>query len=228
MPGRMRTHPVFLRLEGRPCVVVGGDAAAADKARACAAAGGRVVVVASTTCPALAEQVARGAVRHVSRDYRRGDLAGAFLAYASTRDPQLIARLIAEAERHRVLLNVIDTPDACTFLSPAVLERGDLKIAVGTGGASPALAARLRTDLEARIGPEYAHYVAILSAIRARLGADPARVGERAAILGALLDSPLLDLVRAGRHAAIDALLARVAGNGCSLRGLGVTIGETA
>jgi siroheme synthase-like protein len=220
----MRTHPVFLRLDGRPCVVVGGDAGAAGKAASCVAAGARVVVIATEPVATIRELAASGRLRHLPRDYRRGDLAGAFLAYASTRDPQLVAQLAAEAERYRVLLNVIDTPDACTFVSPAVVERGELKVAIGTGGASPGLAARLRADLEARIGPEYAPFVAILSAVRAHLGADPARATHRAEVLGALLDSPLLDLVRAGRQDEIDALLARVAGNGCTLHGLGVAL----
>src|SRR5262245_61634481 len=121
----MRTHPVFLRLEGRRCVVVGGDAAAAMKAAACRRAGGTVVAIAPALDPAFAAEVASG-VTHVARAYRDGDLADAVLAYASTRDPDLIARLVAEAEREGVLLNVIDVPDACSFVSPAVLERGDL------------------------------------------------------------------------------------------------------
>src|SRR5207245_1050257 len=82
------------------------------------------------------------------------------LAYASTRDPELIRRLADEAERERVLLNVIDVPGACTFIAPAVVRRGELQIAIGTGGASPGLAARLRAELEAQVGPEYAPFVA--------------------------------------------------------------------
>jgi siroheme synthase-like protein len=197
----MRTHPVFLRLDGRRCVVVGDDAAADAKANACRAAGAVVDVIAPD-------------------DYRPGDLAGAFLAYAATRDPDLIGRLVDEAGRERVLLNVLDVPSACTFVSPAVVDRGDLRIAIGTGGASPGLAAQLRRELEAHVGPEYAPFVAILGAVRTRLGANPAR----GAVVTALLDSPLLDLVRAGRREEIDALLGRVVGEGCSLARLGVSL----
>jgi siroheme synthase-like protein len=224
----MRTHPVFLRLDGRPCVVVGGDAPAADKAAACLAAGARVTVVTPHPEPRLAASAAQGALRLLEREYRVGDLAGMFLAYASTRDPALIARLVGEAERHRVLLNVIDTPEACTFLSGAVVERGSLKVAIGTGGASPGLAARLRADLERHVGPEYAPLVEILGGVRAALAADPGRAGRRQEVLAALLDSPLLDLLRAGRHEEIDALLERVAGDGCSLGRFGVALGSDA
>jgi len=211
----MRTHPVFLRLEGRRCVIVGGDAPAVAKARGCAEAGAEVTVVAPEVGADLA------GIRHVDREYRPGDLAGAVLAYASTRDPELIRRLTDEAQRERVLLNVIDEPEACTFIAPAVVRRGDLQIAIGTGGASPGLAARLRRELEARLGPEWAPFVAILGGVRAALAGDPARTE----VVRKLLASPLLELVRQGRSQEVDALLAREAGAGCTLVRLGVALG---
>jgi siroheme synthase-like protein len=210
----MRTHPVFLCLEGRRCVIVGGDAAALAKARACREAGAEVTMVA----PTASERVP--GVLHVDRAYRAGDLAGAVVAYASTRDPELIGRLVEEAARERVLLNVIDVPEACAFIAPAVVRRGELQVAVGTGGASPGLAARLRRDLEGRVGPEYGPFVAILGAVRATLAGDPGR----ADVVSALLGSPLLDLVREGRRDEIDALLARLAGRDCTLERLGVAL----
>src|SRR5207249_172519 len=161
-------------------------------------------------------------IRHVDREYRPGDLAGAVLAYASTRDPALIRRLVDEAARERVLLNVVDVPEACTFIAPAVVDRGDLQIAIGTGGASPGLAARLRRELEAHVGPEYAPFAAILGAVRATLAGEP----RRADVMAALLGSPLLELVRDGRREEIDALLARIAGARCTLDRLGVGLGN--
>jgi precorrin-2 dehydrogenase/sirohydrochlorin ferrochelatase len=212
----MRTLPVFLCLEGRRCVVVGADAPAASKAAACLGAGAEVTIVAPALGPEA--EALGGRVRHLPRAYRRGDLAGAVLAYASTHEPDLIGRLAAEAADERVLLNVIDEPEACAFLSPAVLERGELKIAIGTGGASPGLASRLRRALETDIGPEYTPFVAILAAVRRRLG--PTAVA-------ALLASPLLEAVRRGRREEVDALLGRVAGDGVNLEQLGVALGET-
>ena len=214
----MRTHPVFLRLEGRRCVVVGGDDAAAAKVRACVASGARVTVVATDTTPAMEAACLADGVTRQRRPYRDGDLAGAVLAYASTREPALVRALRAEAERERVLLNVIDDPEASSVFSSAVLTRGDLHVAIGTGGASPALAARLRRELEGRIGPEYGDYVAILGAVRGRLD-DGA---ERVAVMRRLVDSELLDLVRRREYEAIDALLVRVAGEGCTLGRLAI------
>lgn len=205
-------------------MVVGGDEAAGAKALACVRAGGRVTVVASEPVAVVAALGAQG-VQLERRDYRAGDLKGAFLAYASTRDPELIRRLVEEADREGVLLNVMDVPEACTFISPAVLERGDLKIAIGTGGASPGLAARLRRDLEAHVGPEYVPFVSILAAVRRTLAGDPVRAPARGQVVGTLLTSELLELVRLGRRSEIDALLTHVAGAGCTLDRLGVALG---
>lgn len=214
----MRTHAVFLRLDGRRCVVVGGDPVAESKALECVAAGGRVTVIAPEVTPSLAERHAAEVIAWKARPYLPGDLAGAVLAYAVTRDPALIEGLRDEAARERVLLNVADVPDACSFYAGAVVDRGDLRIAIGTGGASPGLASRLRRELEVQVGPEYEPFVAILGAVRRRLDGDPARI----AVMSSLLDSPLLDLVRRDDRGAIDRLLAEVAGDGCTLERLGL------
>lgn len=216
----MRTHAVFLRLEGRRCVVVGGDHIAQAKVEGCLAALASVTVVAPTLTPALEDLHARGRITHHARAYRDGDLRGATVAYASERDPRVVAALRAEAERERVLLNVPDVPEACSFYAPALVARGDLQIAIGTGGESPGAAARLRRELEAFVGPEYAPYVAILGAIRRALPGD-----RRAEVMGRLVDSELLSLVRRGEPGEIDALLGRLAGDGCTLGRLGVAVG---
>lgn len=217
----MRTHPVFLCLEGRPCVAVGGDAAIEGKVDSCRRAGAEVTVVAADLSPTLRALADAGAVHWRARDYQPGDLRGAALAYASTRDPERIALLRDEAARERVLLNVIDVPEACSFIAPAVVDRGVLQVAICTGGASPLLAARLRRELDGQLGPEYGPLVEILGAVRRALGPDPAR----SAILAALLDSPLLELLRRGDRTAVDRLLARVAGERCTLDRLGVEAG---
>ncbi|HLK09854.1 MAG TPA: bifunctional precorrin-2 dehydrogenase/sirohydrochlorin ferrochelatase [Candidatus Binatia bacterium] len=216
----MRAHPVSLCLEGRPCVVVGGDPVAEAKTVALLRAGARVTLVSAELPAGLAGHVQAGTVRHLARGYRPGDLREAFLAYAVVEDPDVIARLRAEAERERVLLNVADRPEACTFLSPAVVERGNLQVAVGTGGASPGLAAALRRELEGRFGPEYGPFVAILDAVRTALARGP----RRGDVLAALLVSPLLDLIRGNRLDEIDRLLAAVVGEGCTLGRLGVRL----
>jgi siroheme synthase-like protein len=217
----MRTHAVFLRLDGRSCVVVGGDGAAERKVERCLAAGAVVTVVGERLTPALERLAADGRIAWRRRPYRDGDLRGAVIAYAAERDPAVIATLRAEAERDRVWLNVIDVPESSSFFAPAIVARGDLQVAVGTGGASPGLASRLRRDLEAEIGPEYAPYVEILGAVRRRLPDV-----RRAEVMERLVDSELLTLVRHGETKAIDALLERLAGEACTLERLGLTLDE--
>jgi len=191
------------------------------KVERCLAAGAAVTVVAETLTPALERLEADGRILCRRRPYRDGDLAGAVIAYAAERDPAVIGALRAEAERERVWLNVIDVPEASTFFAPAIVARGDLQVAVGTGGASPGLAARLRRDLEAEIGPEYEPYVEILGAVRRRLPDV-----RRAEVMERLVGSELLSLVRDGETAAIDALLERLAGETCTLGRLGLTLDE--
>jgi siroheme synthase-like protein len=218
----MRTHAVFLRLEGRRCVVIGGDAVAERKALACRDAGAHVTVIAPGVVPGLDALASAGRIRHERRAYRDGDLRGAMLAYAVTDDPVLIASVEAEAARERVLLNVVDVPAVCSFFAPAVVARGDLQVAIGTGGSSPTLAARLRRDLEGRLDAAYEPYVTILGAVRTALPR-----ARRAEVMERLVDSELLALVRRADRAAIDALIATTTGEPWTLEGLGVDLGAT-
>jgi siroheme synthase-like protein len=208
----VHTHGVFLRLEGRRCVVVGDDDTAAAKAAACERAGAEVTVVSAAPGSALQAGLRTGRWRHVARAWQPGDLAGAALVYACLDDSSSIDALRQDATRERVLLNVVDVPEACDFFAGALVERGDLTVLVGTGGSSPAAAAAVRRRLEDVIGVEYGPFVDILGAVRRRLAA-----GERAGVLRALCESPLLELIRRGDAAGVDGLLTGVAGSGCTL-----------
>jgi precorrin-2 dehydrogenase/sirohydrochlorin ferrochelatase len=219
----MRTHAVFLRLEGRRCVVVGGDAVAERKVEGCLAARASVTVVAGTLTPGLERLCSAGRIACHRRPYRHGDLRGAALVYAVERDADVIAVLRAEAAREGAWLNVVDVPEASSFFAPAIVARGELQVAIGTGGASPGLASRLRRQLETHIGPEYGPYVDILGAVRRTLPGD-----RRAAVMDRLVDSDLLALVRRRETTAIDALLTRLLGETCTLGQLGVAIEEAA
>jgi siroheme synthase-like protein len=214
----MGTHPVFLCLAGRRCVVLGGDAAAAAKARACHEAGGSVMLVAETLAPGVRLPEADERFVHQARAYRGGDLAGAFLCYASIAEPAIVARVRAEAEREHVLLNVVDRPEACDFFAAGVVRRGALQIAVGTGGTSPAAAAHVRRRLETLVGPEYGTMTEILGQVRRAIASRP----DRHDVLRALADSPMPELLRQADLGAVDRLLVRIAGESCTLERLGI------
>lgn len=219
----MKYYPIFLRVEGRSCVVIGGGEVAERKVGALLEAGARVAVISPAVTPGLEALAASGRIAHRRRAYRPGDLRGAFLAYAATDDETLHASIAREAEEGGVLLNVVDRPQWCTFIVPATVTRGDLTIAVSTAGGSPALARRLRRDLESALGPEYERALVVLARLRQHLQEHNLSVQERRRILTGLIESEFLDCLRVPDGEAVDRLLARHAGAGVTLRALGVS-----
>jgi precorrin-2 dehydrogenase/sirohydrochlorin ferrochelatase len=135
-------YPLFLNLSGQPAIVIGAGKVAARKIRSLVAAGARVTAISPKACRLPKS------VRWIKRCYRRGDLAGARLVVAATNDLRVNELVCAEAKRRRQLVNCIAPPAAGNFIVPAVARRGPLTIAISTGGLSPALAKRLRRDLE--------------------------------------------------------------------------------
>jgi precorrin-2 dehydrogenase/sirohydrochlorin ferrochelatase len=220
----MKFYPVFMRVAGRPCLVVGGGDVAARKVDDLLRADAVVTVVSPVVVSAIAAHARCARLRHHARCYRATDLTGAFLVYAATGDEALHNQIAAEARAAGVLLNVVDRPHLCDFITPAIMERGDLIIATSTSGASPALARRIRMRLERLFGPEYAVALRVLGALRARLTRDAVAPAERTRILHSIVDSPLIDHLRSGERAAVDRLLAATVAADVSLAALGVEI----
>jgi siroheme synthase-like protein len=162
-------YPICLDLRDRPCVVIGGGNVAARKVAGLVTCGARVTVVAPALAPALEALAQQGQITAHRRAYADGDLAGAALAIAATDAPQVNARVAAEARARGVWLNAADDPQRGDFILPAVVQRGDLQIAISTGGRSPALARRVREDLEARLPTEYADLLPLLADLRTEL-----------------------------------------------------------
>ena len=194
-------YPVLLELAGRRAVVVGEPAVAAGKVEGLLAAGAAVTVVATGPAAELDRLAAEPGVTVRRRGYLPGDLAGAFLCVAGAADPMLRSAVAAEARADGVLVNVMDDVRGCDFAAPAVVRRGDLVVAVGTGGRAPALASRLRAELGERFGPEWAELVDLVGEVRAATLGDLPELEERARRWRAALDVAELErLVRAGRR----------------------------
>ncbi len=217
-------YPVFLRIAGERCVVIGGGAVAERKVAALLEADGQVVVIAPALDAALAARVARGEVEHHARPYRDGDLDGAWLAIAATDDEAVQAVVAAEAAARRVPLNVVDRPEHCSFIVPALVRRGELTVAIATGGGSPALAARVRREIAPLLGPEYGRALDVLARLRRLLRARALPSAERQRILKTLADSELLDRLRAPDPVAVDRLLAEHVGADVTLATLGARL----
>src|ERR1700719_195099 len=212
--------PIFIDVTGRECVVVGGGEVAARKVESILEAGAHVTVVSPRLSPAMAAIVDKGLATHLARNYERGDIRGCVLVYAATDDPKLHRELVAEARALGIPINVVDVPELCTFISPAVVNRGDLQIAISTGGASPAFAARLRRELEDQFGTEYTLSLKVLRAARRRLHADEMDPADRMRRLKELADSALPDAIAVGDVAAIERILATCLGDGVGLAAL--------
>jgi precorrin-2 dehydrogenase/sirohydrochlorin ferrochelatase len=149
-------------LEGRDCLVVGGGPVALEKAQGLLECGARVTVVS----PQVVSELQALPVEWLRRAYRASDLAGRYLVVAATSTSSVNRKVFADAEARALLCNVADVPELCSFILPAVYREGPIAVAVSTGGASPALAQRLRAELAAHVRPEHAELARRLRALR--------------------------------------------------------------
>ena len=165
----MTLFPMFLKLARRRCLVVGAGKIAEGKIASLLDAGARVRVVAPQATAAIATWARNRRILWSQRVFEPADLDRAFLVIAATPSVRVHRAVFREARRRGVLCNAVDEPTRCDFYYPAVVRRGDLQIAVSTGGRSPALAQRLRRELEAQFGPEYEAWLDHLGRSRATL-----------------------------------------------------------
>jgi len=157
-----RYYMACLDLEGRSCLVVGGGTVALEKVRGLLECGASVTVIA----PQIVAELCELDLEVVRRGYRESDLEGRFLVIAATSTTSLNRRVSAQAEARSLPCNVVDVPELCSFILPAVLRRDPIAIGVSTGGASPALAQRIRDDIADLIGPEHAEVARRLRELR--------------------------------------------------------------
>ena len=218
--------PIFVSLDGRRCLVVGGGEVAERKVAALLDAGAMVRLVSPALTPALKRLSVSDAVEYRARHWQPGDLGDCVLAFAATDDSELHRAIAEEARALRVPLNVADEPELCDFISPSIVRRGDLQIAISTSGASPALASRVRRDLEAVIGPEYETLTLILRAARSHLRVNQPDQQERARVLQAMVASAIDERIRDEDWPAVDRILREHLG--CGLDRLGLHFGDSA
>lgn len=194
--------PMFLKLTGRQCLVVGAGKVGEPKIGSFLDTGARIRVVALEATDGVREWARAGKIDLELRAFTPSDLDGVFLAVVATSSRSLNEFVYGESQRRGVLCNVVDVPEYCDFFYPAVLRRGDLQIAISTAGQSPSLAQKLRQQLEQQFGPGYATWVAELGETRRLILAsdlDAKRKQEllhslasREAFEAALADVPVL------------------------------------
>lgn len=158
----VRYYPLFADLRGRRCLVVGAGSVGLEKARGLIDCGASVTIVA----PAADPEIGALGARWIPREYESDDLDGCFLVCAATSDTAVNRRVFEDAEERRLLCNVADVPELCSFILPAVHRQEPIAIAVSTGGASPALAQRIRDEVAGRYGTEHAELAQRLESLR--------------------------------------------------------------
>ncbi|MBI4463253.1 MAG: bifunctional precorrin-2 dehydrogenase/sirohydrochlorin ferrochelatase [Acidobacteria bacterium] len=194
----MLYYPIFLNLRSRKVLVVGGGRVAERKVKSLLPAGARVTVVAPQTSSALRMLAAAGKISWRARPYRASDMNKVILVFAATDSEEVERRVVADAARRGIPANCAGWPEAGSFLVPAQARRGDLQMAISTGGASPALARKLARELQARFGPEYAQGTRLLARFRQRILASVS-AAQRPRLFQELVSDRILRLLRQGQ-----------------------------
>jgi precorrin-2 dehydrogenase/sirohydrochlorin ferrochelatase len=222
----VKTYPIFVIIADKPCLVVGGGAVGERKVLDLTAAGARVTVVSRTLTPELTALADRGEIVYLPGDFAETQVEGMALVMAATNEPEVNARVSAAAQARGIWVNVADEPEHCTFIVPAQVRRGDLTLAISTGGASPALARRLREELQQHFGPEYGPYLGLLQRVRTRLLSERRGHPDNARLFHRLVDSPLKEAVAQGDRAKVVGVLHEVLGAALSSPVLGELVAQ--
>ncbi len=176
----MGYYPIFVEMKDRPCVVVGGGVVAERKVETLLNAGAAVTVISPSLTGPLQSRVAAGNVRTIGREYLPGDLIGYEMAFVATDDKKVNPVVAQEARERGVWINAADDPSHCDFILPSVLQRGDLVVAVATGGSSPALSRAIREELESYFTKDYAELTEVAAEVRRELSQRSVSPGAKA------------------------------------------------
>ncbi|MBK1694851.1 uroporphyrinogen-III C-methyltransferase [Chromatium weissei] len=205
----MEFIPIFLDLQDKPCLIVGGGATAARKAGSLLRSGAAIKLVAPVLGEALAAQVTAGTMQHCARNFLPSDLAGNRLIIAATDDAAVNRHIAALATAAEIPVNVVDDPDACTFLLPSIIDRSPVTIAVSSGRASPVLARMLRTRLESLIPAGYGRLAALAGRYRQRVKLQFTEQRDRRRFWDRVLQGAVAERIFAGQFADAEAVIER-------------------
>ena len=196
----MEYYPVYLNLTGKMCVVIGGNSDAECKVAGLLRAKADVAVIGPEVTPGLESLAEEGIITWHQREFRPGDLTGAYLVISTITDESINQQVWDEGEANNTMVNVMDVIPHCNFIAPSILRQGDLTVAISTNGKAPALAVRLRQFLEKKLGHEYGRFLALAGAIRSPLADKYPDFQTRRKMWYQLVDSDVLDLLKHGQE----------------------------
>jgi len=208
----LKYYPVYLDISNRKCIVIGGGDVAERKVVRLLECGASVSVVAKALTDPLMKLSREKRIAYLGDGYEARHLKGAFLVIGATDRPEVNRRIFEDARQEGILVNIVDEPSLCDFIIPAVFQREDLTVAVSTGGKSPALARRIREDLEGRYGPEYGVLLRIMGKIRKKVLEKREGSEANRRIFEDLLESPLLARIREERWEDVRILIREYVG----------------
>ena len=203
----MRYYPVFLDIGGKPVIVIGGGNIAHQKVVGLLKASAELTVVSPDLNQEMASLAAGGRFRHVERDYEPGDLEGYLLAFVATDDRSVNATVAAEGKERRVWVNAVDDPPYCDFIMPGIAQQGNLIVAVSTSGTSPAMARKMREEIETFLTEDYALMLELAAEVRAELREKGMLVDSE--VWNKALDNDLRRLLAEGKRAEAKERLLR-------------------
>lgn len=195
----MGHYLVSLELDGRLCLVIGGGQVAERKVCTLLACGALVHIVGPELTPLLRDIVEAGRAVYRQARYSPADLNDVFLVICATDDKEVNRQVAEDCAARNLLVNVVDEPEKCSFFVPAVVKRGELSLAVSTGGKSPLLARKLREELETTYGPQYGIYLDLLADLRKEVINNVSDKTQKKEILERMVADEILDALRCGR-----------------------------
>jgi len=199
--------PIFLDIKDQDCLVIGGGNIAARKVFLLRRSGGKVTVVAPELADALKQQVENGEVSHIAKEFDNDDIQSQRVVIAATDNPEVNKRVSEIAKEKNIPVNVVDTPEHCTFVVPSIIDRDPVIVAVSSGGSSPVLARLLRARLESLIPAAYGKLADLASRFRERVKDTFTRSSNRRVFWERVLQGPIADMIFAGQHEQADRLM---------------------
>ncbi len=205
----MKYYPIFWDIRGKSCIIVGGGEVALRKAERLLDCGAKVSIISPKLAPELAALKDKKLISHIAAEYSGDLIAKSALIIGATDDEKTNARISKDARGKGIPVNIVDDPQKCDFILPSIMQRGDLEIAIGTGGKSPALARHLREELEKQYGKEYEIFLNILGNLREKMEKN-AGIGKD--WFDSLVAAGILDFIKAGNIKKVKKIVKDITG----------------
>lgn len=205
-------YPVSLDLTDKRCVIIGGGEVAERKAERLIECGAQVTVVSLSLTSLLEDRKKARKIDHIDTAYQKKAIHGAFMVIGATDRDDVNEQISQDALSLGILVNIVDDPDKCNFILPSLVQQGDLSIAVSTGGKSPALARKIKEDLQQQFGPEYERLLMIMGPLRKKILAQGHVSGDNKVVFAELVRSDILQAIRDGNRGLVEKIIYDISG----------------